>query len=118
MNPQPSPMIGNICATLFILLFLFYTYQAYSSGKTIDLSNIDLINVGYLERENINIINTNITTPANSFESQQLYLDCIDVLHSMGMKKSEAKKKAKFIFSTVNPPPTTVQEFLLIAFKN
>jgi Holliday junction resolvasome RuvABC DNA-binding subunit len=36
----------------------------------------------------------NFTFTKNNFESQQLYLDCIDALHALGMKKSEAKKKA------------------------
>ena len=52
-----------------------------------------------------------------SFESQQLYVDCIDALIALGMKKKEAKAKAKFIFSTMNPQPSTVEDFLMIALR-
>jgi hypothetical protein len=128
MNPQPDVSIGNLFAAIFILMVLFYTYKSYMSGHVIDISNIDLVNIGYLQRDNIRVTNKIVTTPVsppvflsppvNNFESQQLYVDCIDALHAMGMKKSEAKRKAKHIFSTTNPQPSNIQEFLLIAFRN
>lgn len=99
----------------FLGLIYFYAIKAYNAGKTINLHNIDLVTVGYLEDQPI-IQQVVATKP--SFESQQLYVDCIEALHSLGMKKSEAKRKAKFIFSTMSSPPSSIQEFLMIALKN
>jgi hypothetical protein len=110
MNPQPSEYVGHLCALAFIGVFLFYAYQAYTEGRTIDLKNFDYVTIGYVEEP------VKCATVA-SFESQQLYLDCIEALYTLGFKKSEAKKKAKLIFSSIDPQPSSVQEFLSIALK-
>jgi hypothetical protein len=136
MNPQPDPMIGNIMAFIVIAVVTFYTYKAYLSGKSIDLNKLDNFIIGYVEESPTlekhyhntynnptkivksveKIIEKVIDTKPN-FESQQLYVDCIDALYALGMKKNEAKKRAKFVFSTINPPPTTIQDFLIIALN-
>lgn len=108
MNPQPSEYVGNIGAFCFFMLFLFYAIKSYRDGKIIDINKIDLINIAYIE-EPIK------AKQVPNFEAQQLYLDCIDALYALGLKKSEAKKKAKLIFSTFDPQPSSIQEFLLIA---
>ena len=115
MNPQPSEQVGQLCAVLFVCTFLYYAYQSYKDqSKHINI-NTDLFTIGYVEDNPI--IKNIVVDQKPSFESQQLYVDCIDSLYALGMKKSEAKKKAKTIFSSVNPQPSTVQEFLTIALK-
>lgn len=115
MNAQPPEYIGPLLAAVFLAVMAWYAFKEYQSGNIVDLSKIDLVNIAFLDDQPvINIL----TNSSNSFESQQLYLDCIDALHSLGMKKSEAKKKAKMIFSTLDPQPKSVQEFLVIALKN
>lgn len=111
MNPQPSEHVGNIGALCVFILFIFYTLKAYANGHSLDLNKIDLIDIAYIEEEPIK------KTVSQNFESQQLYLDCIEALYSLGFKKSEAKKKAKLIFSTLDPQPSSIQEFLNIALQ-
>lgn len=113
MNPQPSEHVGNIGALLFFALFIFYAIKAYLDGQTVDIGKIDLITFGYLEDP----VNTKTQVANTNFESQQLYLDCIEALYTLGYKKLEAKKKAKLIFSTFNPQPASIQEFLSVALK-
>lgn len=140
MNPQPDPMIGNIMAFIVIAVVTFYTYKAYLSGKSIDLNKLDNFVIGYIEAEpKTSVVEKHFQTINNpvkvvkektevvrvekvidtkpNFESQQLYVDCIDALYALGMKKNEAKRKAKFVFSTMNPAPATIQEFLVIALS-
>lgn len=112
---HPYENTSFIFMLAFIGLVYYYARKAYYEGKVIDLHNLDFITVGYLEDQPI-IQQVVATRP--SFESQQLYFDCIEALHALGMKKTEAKKKAKFIFSTMSDPPSSVQDFLMIALKN
>lgn len=51
------------------------------------------------------------------FEMQQLHIDCVDALYALGMKKSESKKRMQQIFGSMNNPPKTVQDFLMIALR-
>jgi hypothetical protein len=123
MKPQPPEYVGPIFAGIFILMIIYQTIKAYNSGKMIDLHNIDLIDIGYIESENptqniYNITSVSVDDKKPNFESQQLYVDCIDALVALGVKKSESKKKAKQIFSTHEPIPSTVQEFLMIALRS
>lgn len=121
MNPQPDPMIGNLVATIVVLALGFYAYKAYKHGPAINLQNLDMVTIGYVEsdpriiKKHIKVIKKN--TIEESVKDTQLYNDCVDALHSLGLKKSEAKKKTILIFNTVKPTPTSVQEFLLVAFK-
>lgn len=117
MNPQPSEYVGNVFALLFLGLITFYAIKSYKSGYSIDISNIDLVNIGYVERDPDKEPNV-ITVVKNNIESQQLYLDCVEALHALGFKKSEAKKKTKAIFLQMDPPPSSIQEFLSIALKS
>lgn len=121
MNPQPSPITGDLVALLVMCGVAFYAWKAYSEKKAMQIS--DLFTIGYIESDPIVVqdvkhihnnthhthINHNLKT--SSFEDQQLYIDCIDTLVAVGYKKKEARAKAKQIFSSANPP-TTVQEFL------
>lgn len=112
MNPQPEPYVGNLVALLLFGLFIFYCIKSYNqSGEESKIN--DLFTLGYLEDQPVQVINVH----QNNGLDIQLYNDCIDSLHALGMKKSEAKKKTKFIFSNYSPAPKTVQEFLMIALK-
>lgn len=50
------------------------------------------------------------------FEADQLYFDCIDALYALGVKKNEAKKITKQIFTSSKP--NTIQDFLMVALRN
>lgn len=144
MNPQPDPIVGHIVAFVVICIVAFYACKAYLQGKSIDLHKLDNFVIGYVESPTLveKHYHNTYTSPTKivksvdrvvekvvekvvaqevqakpNFDSQQLYVDCIDALYALGMKKSEAKRKAKFIFSTMNPPPATIQEFLIIALN-
>lgn len=112
---HPYENTSYIFLFIFLGLIYYYAKKAYNDGKFIDVHNLDFVTIGYLEDQPII---QQIIEKKPSFESQQLYSDCIDALYSLGMKRSEAKKKAKFIFSTMSNPPTSIQEFLMIALKN
>lgn len=116
MNPQPPEYLGQLVALGFALLVVYHAVKAYYNNPPIYFN--DLYTIGYVEEsKNKPIINV-LTENKNSFESQQLYIDCIDALNALGMKKSEAKRKAKHIFSSMTNPPSSVQEFLMIALRN
>jgi hypothetical protein len=120
MNPQPPIYVGQLVAVIFGVLFLFYFFKEFFNHSNQN-TNQDLFTLGYIEESNnviVNIKNKIIKEQAKpSFESQQLYIDCIDALHSIGIKKTEAKKLAKEIFSSSSNPPTSIQDFLMIALR-
>lgn len=111
MSSQPDPYIGHFVSLILFFLFLFYFLKSSMNSK--DNHNGDLFTIGYIEESNpiINVINQEVV----NFESQQLYVDCVDALHALGMKKSEAKRKARSIFLNSDPRPNSVQEFLIMA---
>jgi hypothetical protein len=123
MNPQPPEYIGHIFAFIFISLCVFYFIKGLNDPNNI-IKPLDRYTIGYFDEPNyttINIKNKTVKEVAKkskpNFESQQLYIDCIDALCAIGMKKTEAKKRAKEIFSTMNNPPASIQDFLMIALK-
>ena len=127
MNPQPNPIIGEIGAFITMMIVAFYTYKAYHEGKSIDLNKLDMFTIGYIEETSpvTHVVEKHfhktktkrVVETKPSFESQQFYVDCIDALVALGMKKKDAKSRAEFIFSTMNPQPSSVQEFLMIALR-
>lgn len=120
MNPQPEPYVGQIFALIFSAVFFYYFIKAFNNPKhRIDLEYFTL---GYIEDSNnvtVNIKNKTVqvknTKP--NIESQQLFIDCVDALHAIGLKKTEAKKRAKEIFTNMENPPTNIQDFLMIAMR-
>lgn len=119
MNPQPPLYVGQLFAVLFCCMFIFYFLKEFFNENATS-KNMDLFTIGYIEDSNnvvVNLRNTTINQKLD-FESQQLYIDCIDALCAIGMKKTEAKRKTKEIFSTMSNPPTSIQEFLMIALRN
>lgn len=119
MNPQPEPYIGNLFAILIGIGICYYAIKAYKTSDTNPIS--DLFTIGYIEEPEQERIHTNTTivvnNPINNFESQPIYHDCIDALHALGMKKSEAKKRTKEIFNSMSTPPSSIQDFLMIALR-
>jgi len=130
MNPQPPEYIGHIFAFVFIMLCIIYFIKGLNDPNNV-IRPFDRYTIGYFDEPNyttINIKNKTVKEAAKtvkeaaktakpSFESQQLYIDCIDALCAIGMKKTEAKKRAKDIFSSMSNPPTTIQDFLMIALR-
>lgn len=117
MRPQPPEYVGFLCMLAFVGLVIFYTIKAIKQGHQINLHNFDLVNIGVVEDSPPTVCVIQQENAKLDFETQQLYLDCIEALHALGMKKSEAKRKTKFIFNTFNPPPKTIQEFLTLALS-
>lgn len=133
MNPQPEPYIGQLVALVFALGVLYFTFKAYHSGEHINMPS-DLFTIGYFEEsQNVPIVNVK-TQPKIKVEpvvkiiqqeqkkvppeSNPIYTDCVDALRALGMKKSEAVRRAKDIFTSLDNPPRTVQDFLMIALRN
>lgn len=130
MNPQPDPMIGNIVATIIVLMVIYYTIKAIKENKSIVLN--DKFVIGYIDTDPI-VINEahhhhkatktvhtktkKVVVKKPDFENQPLYTDCVDALVALGMKKKEAKNRAMSIFSTTKPQPKSIQEFLTLALK-
>lgn len=116
MNPQPPEYVGSIFAALFIIGTLFYALIAFLDDKEIKIN--DNFILGYFEDQPHNTTVNVVTTQSSikDFESTQLYSDCIEALYALGMKKSEAKKRAKAVFSVA--VPSSIQEFLMIALRN
>lgn len=113
MNPQPEPYVGNLVAFVLFCMVVYFFWKNYNtSNNHIDF---DKFTLGYIEESTptINIINQS----KPNFEDQPIYTDCIDALHALGMKKSEAKRKTKQIFSSLDNPPSSIQDFLMIALK-
>lgn len=115
MNPQPEPYIGNIFATLFACLFIYYTLKALNQR----VAHNDLFVIGYVEDSNNIINNFHVTNVEKRMdpELQKLYNDCIEALRALGMKKSEATRKTKQVFENSDPVPQNVQDFLMIALR-
>jgi hypothetical protein len=120
MNPQPDTSVGTTFAIAFVALVAYHFIKTYRAGNFTPLS--DMVNIGYVESPppcSPVIINQTIPQqdqPNNNLESQQLYIDCIDTLVSIGFKKREARNKVKRIFAN-NPHISTVQEFLTLALQ-
>ena len=130
MNEQPAEYLSQILAFLFIAI-AFMSYL-FGKPKTINLDNFE---IGYIS-ENPVPISSSFITPVTIVEKPQpkpiqavkpkpkkvktqvspLQQDCISALRSMGMKKSEAVNKVNRAFSS-NQKPSSVQEFIMEAFK-
>jgi hypothetical protein len=118
MNPQPSQEIAQVFAAIAFLIGAFYAFITYNNvmSGSMPSPNYDLFTLGAIE-DSPNQVVVIEKTKTNSFESQQLYIDCIDTLVAIGYKKSEAKERARAIFSKHEPTPTCVQEFLNIVMQ-
>lgn len=123
MNPQPPEYVGHIFALFFGALCVYYFIKGLNDPNNI-IKPFDRYTIGYFDEPNYTTINIKnktvkevIKASKPNFESQQLYIDCIDALCAIGMKKMEAKKRAKEIFSSMSNPPASIQDFLMIALR-
>jgi hypothetical protein len=130
MNPQPPVYIGQLIALGMIFVMLYYAIKAHYDTSTSGPS--DLFTLGYIE-ENQAPVNVVVKTKIPKqqkpivkvvvnnqpkLENTQLFIDCVDALYALGMKKRDAIKRAKDIFASSSTPPKSVQEFLIIALRN
>lgn len=115
MNPQPPEYMGQIIAAIIGVMVLYYAIKAFYDDK--QTISTDLFTLGYIEDSKDKIIVVQNRDKQN-LETQQLFIDCIDALHALGMKKNEAKKRARHIFNSASNSPSSVQEFLMIALRN
>jgi hypothetical protein len=113
MNPQPEPYVGHLLALVFGFMFLYFAFKSYHSHNTSKPS--DLFTIGYIEES------TNVPEQQEqkkvSAEDNPIYADCVDALKALGMKKTDAIKQAKDIFTNFDNPPRSVQDFLMIALR-
>jgi hypothetical protein len=133
MNPQPDPYIGQLISVLFFMAVLYFTFKSYHSSDSSNMPS-DLFTIGYIEEStNVPVVNVK-TEPQIKVEpvvkiiqneqkklppeANAIYTDCVDALRALGMKKTEAVKRTKDIFTNLDNPPTTVQGFLMIALRN
>ena len=133
MNPQPEPYVGHLLALVFGFMFLYFAFKSYHSKNTSKPS--DLFTIGYIE-ESTNVPVVNVETKPIirvkpvvkviqqqqeqkkvSAEDNPIYADCVDAIKALGMKKTEAIKQAKDIFTNFDNPPRSVQDFLMIALR-
>lgn len=121
MNPQPPQEIATLVSVVVICMIAYYAIKAHLetvSGSQLHKVNHDLFAIGQIEEPSppVVIVNAPSTTKSKiNFESMQLYQDCIDTLVAIGYKKTEAKKRAKSVFT--KHIPKSVQEFLNIILK-
>ena len=114
MNSQPSPFIGHMFAAIFLAFVFYHFLKAFHDpSKHISPKSMDLCTFGYVEDSPVYIIDNS----KKDFKSSQLFKDCVDALHALGMKKTAAKNKATDIFNN-QPQPQSVQEFLMLALRN
>lgn len=117
MNPQPPEYVGSLFALVFIALLIYYTIKAYIEE---DHTPIDIDNfiIGYVEESQTSpIVNVNVVNP-KSYETTQMFIDCVDALHALGMKKSAAKRKVREVYEQIGKPPESLQEFLIKVMKH
>lgn len=114
MNPQPPEYVGSLCALLFLGVMFFYALKAYMTD-TEDYKLNDLFVLGYVDESNP-VVNVTVQRE-KSIESTQIFIDCVDALYALGMKKNAAKRKAREVFEKLADPPSSVQEFLMIALS-
>lgn len=117
MNAQSHENLGIVCAVGLFLVFLYHAVKNFRYGPHININN-DLFNIAYLERDNhVNVVvpSVKIVEKKSKPYDTQLFLDCIDALYSLGMKKTQAKNIATSVFNEFNPK--SVQEFLMIALR-
>jgi hypothetical protein len=112
MNEQPQYWVGAFFAIIVFIVFLYHASQTFFNGPHINYLEKDLFKLGYFDGSDVNIVINKEPKPSYDM---QLYKDCIDALYAIGVKKSQAKIRAKQVFESHNP--SSVQEFLSLALK-
>lgn len=117
MNAQSHENLGVVCAVGLFLVFLYHAVKNFRYGPHININN-DLFNIAYIEKDDhVNVVVPTVKVKVAQPKPQdtQLFLDCVDALHALGMKKTQAKKIAVSVFNEFNPK--SVQDFLMIALR-
>lgn len=119
MNEQPAAYIGNLFAILFVAMILFYTVQGYNNPKS-QCNITDNFTIGYIY--DIPVQEKQIIAPKLKKVKQvqktplnPIYNDCIEALVALGMKKTQAKQKAKEVFE--NNQINDIQHFITLALQ-
>ena len=109
MNPQPSNFLPNIVVIIFIGTCIYYFL---TSKQSISLDNIT---VGYVER-NTRPVNVIVHNDINTKKiDEELFQECVSVLHNLGHNRRSAKKLADKVFQKHDVK--TTQQFISLAFK-
>jgi hypothetical protein len=121
MNEQPPEFVGDFFA--FILFAIAIFSYIFSKSKTI--INLDHFDIGYItdnnfQQQDVTVKTLPINKPKTKPKTQNkgftdFEKECIDALHSLGMKKSEAITKMNFVLEKYQPK--TIQDFISGAFK-
>ena len=112
MNAQPSEFFSGLISLIFIVGLMLYFLSC-------DWKFSDTFTIGHIERQPqqqpvyVSVVNQ---TPAPKKKAnRKLFLECVDVMVSLGHKKTLATQKTKKIFE--DNEPASVQEFIDIAFR-
>lgn len=122
MNEQPQEWVGQLGAFIFIVMVVFQTIKAYQNNVQIS----DNFTIGYIYepvpistakpiKTKLVKLKPSTRVVENSFKNTQLYIDSVDALVALGMKKTQAKQRATEVFN--NNKFNTIQEFLTIALS-
>jgi hypothetical protein len=115
MNTQPSEFFSGLIALILILGMMFYFLSC-------DWKISDKFTVGYIDRQPqeqppvyVSVINEAPKQKPKDKIDRKLFIDCVNVMISLGHKKTLATQKTKQIFNEDNPK--NIQEFIDIAFR-
>lgn len=115
MNAQPSEFFSGLIALIIILGLMLHFLSC-------DWKMSDKFTVGYIERQPqeqqpvyVSVVNEAPKPKAKPKIDRKLFLDCVDVMISLGHKKTSATQQTKQIFNEDNPK--NIQEFIDIAFR-
>jgi hypothetical protein len=120
MNPQPHPFVGQLGVLIFALLVAYFALRGKNNVQISDKFVVGYVDppeqkIVYVEKET----EKPSTKPKNKKKTvtydQELYDDCISAMISLGTKHAQANRIAKKIFENHNP--STVEEFITLAFK-
>ena len=113
MNPQPDNYSVQVATFLFVLLCVVQYFRHKPSA----IKNYDMFEIGTITPTDlpVRVVERKVMVKPPKRQLTQLQQDCVDVLHALGMKKSDALKMMKTVFTTSNPKD--IHEFLTIAMK-
>ena len=97
-----------VCSLVLIFIFNYWNPTPnFLTKKVVEEDSWDNIPLG--------VVYTNKVKPL-SVESNPIFSECVDALSVLGVSKTEAKKTTRKILSSSNPP-SSVEDFILQAFK-
>ena len=115
MNPQPSPVFGQIVSLLFAALCV---YLFLARPKNSSPSFCDRLDIGYYDDPSLQVqVVNNISQPPAKKNTLNIpfYNDCVETLVALGFKKRAATSLTKTILR--DNDVTNIQDFLQIALR-